>query len=203
MQPPRLYLASASPRRFELLRQVGLSPYRVPAHVDEAILPGESATSYVLRLAETKARAALGRLDSVADGIVLAADTEVILDGEPLGKPRDAADAEAMLRRLRGRRHDVLTGVFLSRTDGSATHAGVETTHVWFGEFSEATLRGYVAGGEPGDKAGAYGIQGRGALLVERIEGSWANVVGLPVERLPDWAGRIGIDLPAMIDWTV
>jgi len=202
MRRPRLYLASASPRRDELLRQIGLAPRRVLARVEERWIDGESAVSHVARLAEAKARAAALRLESVAEpGLILAADTAVVIDGEPLGKPRNPDHAREMLRRLRGREHEVLTGVFLLRTDATASHAAVESTRVRFYDFGDATLSAYVAGGEPRDKAGAYGIQGRGALLVERIEGSWSNVVGLPVERLPVWALRVGIDLVELIDW--
>lgn len=202
MKLPRLYLASASPRRFQLLLQIGLSPLRLPTDVEERGVDGETPASHVARLAELKARAALRRLDSGAEhGLILGADTAVVVDGEILGKPGSRDHALKMLRRLRGRDHDVLTGVSLLRTDRAASHGDVESTRVRFKDVGDATLSAYVDGGEPRDKAGAYGIQGRGALLVERIEGSWSNVVGLPVERLPEWAGRVGIDLVEMIDW--
>ena len=202
MNRPRLYLASASPRRYELLRQIGLAPRRVLAEVAEHSVAGESACAHVARLAQAKARAAARRLEPETEfGMILAADTAVVIDGEPLGKPRGPQHALEMLQRLRGRDHEVLTGVFLLRTDCDSCHADVESTRVRFKDLGDATLSAYVEGGEPRDKAGAYGIQGRGALLVERIEGSWPNVVGLPVERLPEWSRRIGIDLVTMIDW--
>jgi septum formation protein len=196
MGPLRFYLASASPRRLELLREIGVDPRCVPADLDEAVAPGESPRRRVLRLAEAKGRAVAERLRGEPAGLILAADTAVVIDGEDLGKPADAAAAETMLQRLRGRDHDVLTGVFLLRTDDGRHHAGVDATLVRFREYDRRTIRAYVASGEPLDKAGAYGIQGRGAaLLVQRIEGSWSNVVGLPLERLPEWMGKIGLDL--------
>ena len=114
-----------------------------------------------------------------------------------LGKPRDTAEAALMLAELRGRTHEVLTAVFLARTDDGRATTGVESTRVRFREFEDETIRDYVASGEPLDKAGAYGLQGRGVLLTERIEGSWSNVVGLPLERLPEWLARLDLDFRA------
>jgi septum formation protein len=190
-----LYLASASPRRRALLEQIGLAPQLRPACVDESPLPGEAARDLVLRLAESKAREAASRLGGAAPGVVLAADTVVLLEGSVLGKPADRADARSMLLKLRGRTHEVLTGVFLSRTDDGRSAAGIETTRVRFREYEVAAIDDYVASGEGLGKAGGYAIQGRGALLVERIEGSWSNVVGLPLERLPEWLKSLGLDL--------
>jgi len=192
----RLYLASASPRRMELLKLIGLAPRAVPQALDEREQPGESPRDLVVRLSRAKgelAAAALGRPDPPA--VLLAADTVVVLDGEVLGKPADPAEAGAMLRRLRGREHEVLTGVFLRRTDDGRSVSDVAATEVRFRDYDEATILRYVATGEPLDKAGAYGIQGRGVMLTEGIRGSWSNVVGLPVECLPGWLERIGIDL--------
>jgi septum formation protein len=193
----RLHLASASPRRLQLLRQIGLDPIARPARVEENVLRGESPPELVRRLAELKGRTAASRIaPQSGDGaLILAADTAVVLDGDVLGKPKDARQAWDMLQRLRGRTHEVLTGVFLLRTDDGRSVCEHETTRVTFCEYDDAIIRDYVAGGEPLDKAGAYGIQGRGALLARGLEGSWSNVVGLPVERLPRWLDRIGIDI--------
>ncbi|MBZ5639419.1 MAG: Maf family protein [Acidobacteriia bacterium] len=193
-----LFLASASPRRLALLLESGLDPVPCPTGVPEEPLPGESAEAHVLRLASAKGRHALARLAaSRATGLVLAADTAVVLGGAILGKPADDADAAAMLRRLSGRAHEVLTGVFLARI-GDARHAeAVESTRVTFRPFGESTVLWYVGTGEPRDKAGAYGIQGRGAALVLGIEGSWSNVVGLPLEILPRLYAAIGEPWPA------
>jgi len=199
----RLYLASASPRRLQLLGQIGLDAVARPACVEERVLPGESPAEIVRRLAELKGRTVASRIATESDdeALILAADTAVVLDGDVLGKPEDAGQAEEMLRRLRGRTHEVLTGVFLLRTDDGRSVCEGEATRVMFRDYDDTMIRDYVGGGEPLDKAGAYGIQGRGALLTERIEGSWSNVVGLPVERLPLWLDRIGIDIRTRIDW--
>jgi septum formation protein len=195
MSDPVLYLASASPRRLELLRSIGFDPLVRPVGVDERANPGESPTDLVTRLAEAKARAAHRGLEpSARAGLVLGADTTVVFDGACLGKPARAEEAEAMLRRLRGRTHEVITGVCLLRTGDGAAVVGSETTRVRFREYDDATILAYVASGEPLDKAGAYGIQGGGARLAAAIEGSWSNVVGLPLERLPGWLERLGAD---------
>jgi septum formation protein len=171
-----MVLASASPRRAELLKAAGVRFEARASEVDETPRPGEAAAAYVERLALEKARtvAALepGRL-------VLGADTTVVVDGRMLGKPLDAAEAEAMLGALSGRAHEVLTGVALVGPQGDA--AGVARTTVWFRFMTSEDIRGYVESGEAMDKAGAYGIQGRAAAFVERIVGSYTNVVGLPV----------------------
>jgi len=190
-----LYLASGSPRRLELLRQIGLDPRRVAHTVRESPEPGETPTAHVGRLAAAKAQSALGLLAPGAPpGVVLAADTVVTIDGEILGKPESARDAERMLRSLRGRVHQVLTGVSLARTDDARSVDAVEATQVRFRRFDDDTIRAYVASGEPLDKAGSYGIQGLGAFLSVSIEGSWSNVVGLPLERLPECLAGIGVD---------
>jgi septum formation protein len=191
----RLYLASSSPRRRELLRQIGIQPAILDTTAEESALPGESPRDLVRRLAESKVRHATEELPARPTGIILAADTVVVLDGECLGKPGSDAEATAMLNRLRGRAHEVLTGVFLMRTEDGRSVSDSTATHVRFRDYDEKTIAAYVATGEGRDKAGAYGIQGRGVLLVESIEGSWSNVVGLPLEPLPRWTARLGVDL--------
>jgi septum formation protein len=192
----RVILASASPRRLDLLRAIGLSPEIRPSGVEETDLPGERPEQLVRRLAEAKGRDTASRIgDGEPPSLVLSADTAVVVDDRALGKPADEREARSMLDSLRGRAHEVITGVFLMRTDDGRSTCDAETTRVWFRHFDERTVTDYVATGEPMDKAGAYGIQGRGGALVERVRGSWTNVVGLPLERLPEWAGRIGLDL--------
>jgi septum formation protein len=172
----RLLLASQSPRRAELLTAAGFEFDVQPAHADESVHPGEPPEAYVVRVAEAKARAVLG----LAGGrIVVAADTTVVVDGVILAKPEDAHDAHRMLRLLAGRRHEVVTGVAVA--GGGRLLARVETTTVEFAEMSEAEIGWYVASGEPFDKAGAYAVQGLASRFVTRVEGSYSNVVGLPV----------------------
>jgi nucleoside triphosphate pyrophosphatase len=178
----RLILASASPRRAELLRAAGFDFDVVAADLDESIRAGESPSAYVRRLAAAKSSAALAALKGCAtpaDTIVLGADTVVVVDGDILGKPRDNGEAAAMLRRLSGRRHEVLTGISL-RQHGHEV-GRVETTAVFFSPLSEDDVTWYVASGEGRDKAGAYAIQGLASRFIPRIEGSYSNVVGLPV----------------------
>ena len=170
-----LVLASTSPRRAEILRQAGIPFVVRPAGVDESMLPGETPVTYVTRLAEWKARAA----DAPTDELVLGADTTVVVDGEMLAKPADAADASRLLRLLSGRAHEVLTGICLKRGDRVVRdHA---STCVWFSPLSNAEIADYVASGEPMDKAGGYAIQGLASRFIEKIEGCYFNVVGLPV----------------------
>jgi septum formation protein len=172
---PRLVLASASPRRARILRELGV-PFRVVvSHVDETLRPGEDGGAAVERLARAKALAVAPGEDLP----VLAADTEVVCEGRILGKPAGEEEAAAMLRRLRGRTHEVITGVCL--VDRGVARSGVERSRVTFAPMSEDELRWYVATGEPLDKAGAYHVDGRGALFVEAVEGSPSNVAGLPV----------------------
>jgi septum formation protein len=198
-RPFALYLASRSPRRRELLEGLGLVPRLVSADVDEQPLPGEAGAELARRLAEAKGREALGAIEADAPpGVVLAADTVVILDGESFGKPADAAEAAAMLGRLGGRTHQVITGVFLARTDDRRSLTEAATTNVTFRALGQAEIAAYAATSEPLDKAGAYGIQGRGALLIESIAGSWTNVAGLPVERLPGWLARLDVAWDAL-----
>jgi septum formation protein len=170
-----LVLASQSPRRSEILRQAGISFTVRTAPVDESPLQGEPPEDYVQRLAEMKARA----VPCAADEIVLGADTTVVVDGQMLGKPADTADARRMIAMLEGRRHCVMTGICLKR--GAETVRACAVTDVWFAPMSAAEIDEYAAGGEPMDKAGAYAIQGRASKYVERIEGCYFNVMGLPV----------------------
>jgi septum formation protein len=175
-----IVLASASPRRRALFGHLGYPFEAVEVDVDESPLPSETVRKTVMRLARAKAAAARERHP---DAVVVGADTVVEVGGEPLGKPRDVAEARSMLARLAGREHRVLTAVAVLGPDGLDDTA-VELTRVWFRPMSAAEITTYVATGEPLDKAGAYGIQERGAVFVERIEGDYFAVVGLPLCRL-------------------
>jgi len=173
-----LILASASPRRSELLAQAGYTFQIHPAHIPEEPLTGEDPIAYVVRLAREKAQAVFNELgDSRA--VVLGADTTVTLDNHILGKPADAADAARMLRMLSGRTHRVITGVAVVTAKGAEVAA--EVTAVRFLTLSDEEIAAYVATGEPMDKAGAYAIQGRAAKWIPRVEGCYFNVVGLPL----------------------
>jgi len=180
-----LILASSSPRRSEILTAVGWPFETHPAGVDETRLAGEGAEEFVRRLAREKAEAvARTRLF----GLVLGADTTVVVDGEILEKPRDAEDARRMLRRLSGRWHEVLTGVALVRAETGCSAVGIERTRVRFAETSEEEIAWHVETGDVLDKAGAYAIQGRAALFIEAIDGDYWNVVGLPVRLVYELA---------------
>lgn len=170
-----LILASASPRRLELLRLAGLDPVVRPAAIDESLRGGEAPADYVVRLAREKATAADG-----GPAVVLAADTAVVLDGVVLGKPDDRKHAATMLRALSGRSHVVATGVAV-KDEGGEIRTRVVSTQVVFTELAEEQIVHYAATNEPLDKAGAYAIQGGAAAFVARIEGSYTNVVGLPL----------------------
>jgi septum formation protein len=185
-----VYLASASPRRSELLRQIGV-PFRVrPADIKEEQLPGETPESYVQRLAAAKADAVWGAVRA-EQRPVLAADTAVVLDGVVLGKPQDAAEAESMLGRLSGRAHRVLTAVALRDEDDRVTI--LSASEVRFRTTTEAERLAYCATGEPFDKAGGYGIQGYAAVFVEELRGSYSNVVGLPLFETAALLARAGL----------
>ena len=183
-------LASQSPRRKELLRQLGWDFRVVEPEIEEKAIQGEKPGEFCRRLALDKARAVTGKFP---DDIVIAADTIVVLDGEIMGKPNDEGECRAMLGALSGRSHEVMTGV--AACSGPRWLAGVETTRVSFRGLSEPEIDAYIATGEGKDKAGAYGIQGRGALLVSSIEGCYFNVVGLPLHRLSLILGELGISL--------
>ncbi|MGB8506766.1 MAG: Maf family protein [Pyrinomonadaceae bacterium] len=180
-----LVLASSSPRRAEILSAVGWPFETCPADIDETMRAGEEPSAYVRRLAREKAGAvAATRLF----GLVLGADTVVVIDEEVLGKPRDETDARRMLRLLSGRGHEVLTGIALVRAEDGRASVSFERTHVRFAALSDTEIDWYVSSGEPSGKAGAYAIQGRAALFVEAIEGDYWNVVGLPVRRVYELA---------------
>lgn len=184
-------LASSSPRRRELLKMMGIDDFAVmPAEVDEAVpnLPPDEA---VIHIAQLKARKVAETYP--ADDLIIAADTLVYLNGEALGKPETDSDARTMLRRLSGVRHTVYTGVALVK-DGRET-AFAERTEVYFRELLEAEIDAYIKTGEPMDKAGAYGAQGRGAVFIKRIEGDFFNVMGLPICRLVETLRHFGSDI--------
>ena len=186
-----IILASQSPRRRELLEQVGITGIQVISpDVDERVEPGLSPAGMVEELSLRKARAAADKTGP--DGLIIAADTVVALDGAVLGKPRDREDAFAMLSALSGREHRVYTGVSVLRGDRAVTEH--EETAVCFRALAPGEIWGYIATGEPMDKAGAYGIQGVGALLVRGIRGDYCNVVGLPVFRLGRMLARFGVE---------
>ena len=171
-----MILASRSPRRAELLASAGIAFEVLAADVDETPYPNEAPDAYVERLAIEKARAVSALRPEAR---VLGADTTVTIDGEILGKPVDEADAQRMLRLLNGRAHDVHTGIALVSRDG--IRSAVDTTRVWFSAMTDEDISWYIATGEPVDRAGAYAIQGFASRFIPRIEGSYSNVVGLPV----------------------
>lgn len=175
-----LYLASASPRRAELLRQMGWEFMVLDCAVDETPRAAEPPETLVLRLAAAKARQGWERIGGAAPGTrVLAADTEVAVDGEILGKPRDMAHAQALLRRLSGRTHHVLSGVALA--DAAGLRQALQISRVRFAPLADADIKTYCASGEPMGKAGGYAIQGRAAAFIEHLEGSYSGVMGLPL----------------------
>ena len=175
----RLVLASKSPRRAELLRAVGWEFETVAANIDETRMESEDAVRYVKRLAQAKAETVARKTSA---GLVLGADTVVVIDEEILGQPRDDDDARRMLKLLSGKWHEVVTGIALVR-GGNAPRILVDhqTTRVHFAELSSDEIDWYVSTGEPNGKAGAYAIQGRGALFIKEIQGDYSNVVGLPL----------------------
>jgi septum formation protein len=179
MPNPLIFLASASPRRSALLRQIGVEHQIRPVAVDEARRVHESATAYVLRLAETKSRTLWERLPAAERRPVLGADTTVTLDGEIFGKPANALAARAMLELLSGRTHEVHTAVALLCTGG--VQLRLSSSAVRFRRLSDADLDWYCASGEPVDKAGGYAIQGRAAVFVTHLAGSYSGVMGLPL----------------------
>jgi len=192
--PAMLYLASASPRRQELLRQVGIAFEALPSGVDESRQPGESPREYVRRVAADKARQVYRQVVERHLPVqpVLGADTEVVIDDEILGKPRDRAHAAAILRRLSGTSHTVLTAICVVTPAGE--YDAVSESRVTFAPIPEPELQGYVNTGEADDKAGAYAIQGRAALFIARLEGSFSGVMGLPLHALYETLKRAGIE---------
>lgn len=181
----KLILASGSPRRSEILRNAGFEFTVQPANVDESLVAGENAEAYVQRIAELKGQAvAQSNLRDGTPAIVIAADTVVVAGRQILAKPKDAEDARRMLRLLSAASHDVLTGLFVIRAYDGISFARLERTRVEFNRLSETDIENYIQTKEPFDKAGAYGIQGIGGRFVRRIEGSYFNVMGLPVSGL-------------------
>jgi len=183
---PTIYLASRSPRRAELLQQIGIGFVVIPSDIDESVLPGEAAADYVLRLAREKAAVGYASLreHNLATQPVLAADTTVAIGRDILGKPEEDPDGyeagvHRMLGMMAGQWHEVHTGIALATADGVQT--AISTTRVQMGAISSQTIQAYIASGEPRGKAGAYGIQGLASTLIQRIEGSYSGVMGLPI----------------------
>jgi septum formation protein len=183
----KLVLASGSPRRAEILERAGWPHEIIVAGIDETLFPDEPAAVYVQRLARSKAEAVAAKLDG---GLVLGADTTVVVDDQILGQPTDAADAKRMLNLLNAKWHDVLTGVAVVRVGGESRVA-YETTRVRFAEMSEKEIDWYVATNEPFGKAGAYGIQGQASLFIEEIEGDYFNIMGLPIRLVYELAADV------------
>lgn len=191
--PPRLVLASSSPRRAELLARLGIAVELRPTDVDETPLRLEPADALVRRLAAAKARRGATAADRTDGEVVLGADTVVVLAGRILGKPRGETDAATMLTDLTGRTHEVITGIAVQR--GEVTLQRTVSTEVTFRALTSAEIAWYVATGEPTDKAGGYGLQGAGAVLVDRIAGSDTNVIGLPLAETVALLREVGLDL--------
>lgn len=188
MSALRVVLASASPRRHDLLDLVGISHEVIPANIDESVRGRESPRKHAERLAREKASAVIGRDPNL---IAIGADTIVLVDGKILGKPANSVDAASMLSLLSGREHTVVTAVAVAR--GKKISSGVEEVSVKFRKLSDDEIDAYIATGEPMDKAGAYGIQGYGATIVERIDGDYFAVMGLPLVRLVSLLREIGV----------
>ncbi len=187
-QAPTLCLASMSPRRRELLQQIGVRPLVTAPNIDEAVATGEKAADYVVRMARTKALS----IDQHSVGLpVLAADTVVVIDELILGKPASAAEGVAMLERLAGRAHEVLTAVALAANDGLAFR--LSASEVRFRALSRAECRAYWDTGEPHDKAGGYAVQGRGAVFIESLNGSYSGVMGLPLYETAELLRAAGV----------
>ncbi len=188
MSAVRVLLASASPRRRQLLELIGIAHDVVPADIDESVRAHELPGAYAERLAREKSQT-VSR--SFPEALVIGADTTVVLDGAVLGKPRDTADAARMLRLLSGRTHQVITAV--AAAVGGHCESAVENVAVTFRALSDGEIDDYVATGEPMDKAGAYGIQGYGATIVERVEGDYFAVMGLPLQKTTRLLGLLGL----------
>ena len=185
-----LLLASSSPRRAALLRAAGFTFEVMPVHLDERVLPGEAVEAYVSRLAMAKAAAVSAKHP---DAFVIGADTTVVIRGEVLGKPVHTADAERMIRTLMGRTHEVFTGVCVQKGNRQLVH--VEPSRVQMTRMTDPEIAWYVGSGEPMDKAGGYAIQGLAARFIEGIDGSYSNVVGLPVATVYDLLKQLGCDI--------
>lgn len=189
---PQIYLASRSPRRGELLSQIGVLHEVAPAEVDETPLPGEAPAEYVIRLALAKAQAGRDGLGQRRRLPVLAADTAVVVENEILGKPQNRDEALAMLARLSGRSHKVLTGVALA---GDEIESRLSVSTVTFRTVTPSDATAYWNSGEPADKAGGYAIQGLGAIFISRLEGSYSGVMGLPLFETAELLRKAGIEL--------
>ena len=189
MPEPRIILASASPRRAELLRQIGVVFELAPSQIEERPHPDEAPADYITRIARAKV-IAVARERSA--GLIIGADTVVVLDGQLMGKPENETDAQKMLRQLSGNWHAVLTGVALYDVQTRHEVADYEKTLVKFAQMTDAEIEWYVRTGEPMDKAGAYGIQGLGGLFVDEVAGNYYNVVGLPIPLVYRLARRLG-----------
>jgi septum formation protein len=185
---PRVILASSSPRRRELLTLIGIAHEVRPADIDESVFADEAPAPHAERLARAKAHALAGEHPRA---VVIAADTIVVLDGDILGKPRDVAHAAEMLLRLAGREHTVYTAIAVARDQ--RTESAVEAVRVTMRALGEDEVAAYIATGEPMDKAGAYGIQGYGATIVERVDGDYFSVMGLGLRRLVELLERLGV----------
>jgi len=185
----RIILASASPRRLELLASAGVEFEVFAGDVDEEPLPGEVPADHVVRLARDKAISVASRVEG---RFFVGADTVVVCDGEIMGKPKDAADAERMLRKLSGVSHEVITGYAIFDRERDDALCDAVTTRVFFKPLRDEEIRDYIATGCPFDKAGAYAIQGGAAYMVERIDGSYSNVVGLPLCEVVEALRRVG-----------
>ncbi len=189
---PDIFLASASPRRRELLSQIGVRYQLLAADIDETPHPDEVPELYVVRMALEKARAGLARRPAGSGPAVLGADTAVVVDGQILGKPQDQADAARMLRLLSGREHQVMSAVAM--VDGEQSHSRLSVSSVTFREVTVAECEAYWATGEPCDKAGGYAVQGLGALFIERLEGSYSGVMGLPLFETGELLRKFAIE---------
>jgi septum formation protein len=198
-QQPLLYLASASPRRQELLAQVSLPFALLPQKIDEAVHTNEAPQDYVLRMAREKAQAALQDPECTLAIPVLAADTTVVCHDSILGKPADMNEAVQMLTQLSGRRHQVMTAIAIATRQ--KIQLKLATTEVHFRTMSPAEMTAYWQTGECHDKAGAYAIQGKGAMFISRIEGSYSNVVGLPLFETMQLLASVGISAAAVLAW--
>ena len=192
MAEQRIILASASPRRLELLQQIGIEPVVRPAHIDEQPFREESPGAYVTRMAREKAEAISASCNR--QDIVIGADTSVILDGEILGKPQDFPDFRRIFRQLSGHVHQVLSAV--SVVHERTHHELLNQSKVWFRKISDKEIEAYWSTGEPADKAGGYGIQGYGAIFIEKMEGSYSGIMGLPLYETGMALRQAGITIP-------
>ena len=188
----RIILASQSPRRKSLLEQLDIHFECCPANIDEEFQPGETAREAARRIAWNKAEDVRKK---AKNALIIAADTMVVCNGEILGKPDDVRDAFCKLSKLRGREHEVITAVCVMDAESGLCEVQDEITRVWFRDVKDEEIRAYIMTGEPMDKAGAYGIQGLGAVFIDRIEGCYFNVVGLPLKNLYSMLQRQGVRL--------